>query len=98
MQEFDSKNRILAVGDGSNDINMISSANVGVGIIGDHSISSAKFADYGVGNFGQVINLVFVFGRESYRKNCNVVLYNFLKNFMITLPQIWLGFFNFFAG
>ncbi len=40
LQEYNLNNRILAVGDGANDLNMIASANVGVGIIGENGIIS----------------------------------------------------------
>lgn len=37
-------------------------------------------------------------GRESYRKNSRLVLYNFFKNMMLVLPQFWYGFTNGFSG
>ncbi len=86
LQEYNEKNRVLAVGDGYNDINMLASANIGIAIKEKENDQSSKFADYSVGDFSQVINLIFVFGRECYRKNSQVVIYNFSKNFLITFP------------
>lgn len=42
--------------------------------------------------------LLFDFGRESYRKNSELVLYNFYKNLLLVLPQWWFGLLNGFSG
>ena len=38
----------LAIGDGSNDVNMIQQAHIGVGIYGKEGNQAACFADYAV--------------------------------------------------
>jgi phospholipid-transporting ATPase len=40
---------MLAVGDGANDVNMISSADVGVGISGLEGQQASRAADYAIG-------------------------------------------------
>ena len=43
------KNQItLAIGDGANDVNMIESAHVGIGIMGKEGNQAASFADFAV--------------------------------------------------
>ena len=37
---------------------------------------------------------MFYFGRESYRKNGEVILYCFLKSMLFVLPRFWYGFFS----
>jgi phospholipid-transporting ATPase len=39
----------LAIGDGANDVNMITSANVGVGISGLEGQQAARSSDYSIG-------------------------------------------------
>jgi phospholipid-transporting ATPase len=39
----------LAIGDGANDVNMITSANVGIGISGKEGQQAARSADYIIG-------------------------------------------------
>ena len=39
----------LAIGDGGNDVSMIQTANVGVGIIGKEGLQAARAADYSIG-------------------------------------------------
>ena len=33
-------------------------------------------------------------GRESYRKNSQLILFNFYKNLILSLPQFWYGLYN----
>lgn len=90
----------LAVGDGANDVNMIIEANVGVGIKGVEGNQAAATADYSIGEFKMLRRLVFMYGRECYRKNSHLVLFNFWKNALLVLPQLWyaLIYANFTGG
>ena len=88
----------LAIGDGANDVNMITTANIGIGIMGVEGLQAARASDYCIGEFQFLKRLLFVHGRESYRKNSFIVCYNFYKNFLFVLPQFWLGFVNYFSG
>lgn len=81
--------RTLAIGDGANDVNMIIEAHVGVGISGVEGQQASKSADYAIGEFRHLKRLLFVHGRESYRKNSVMVLYNFWKNALLVLTQLW---------
>jgi len=81
--------RTLAIGDGANDVNMIIEAHVGVGISGVEGQQASKSADYAIGEFKHLKRLLFVHGRESYRKNSVMVLYNFWKNAILVLTQLW---------
>lgn len=88
----------LAIGDGANDVNMITSANIGIGITGVEGKQAARASDYAIGEFQFLKRLLFVHGRESYRKNSFVVCYNFYKNFLFVIPQFILGFESLFGG
>jgi P-type E1-E2 ATPase len=52
----------LAVGDGANDVNMIQTANIGVGIMGKEGNQAAQFSDYAIPNFQGINRLVFYHG------------------------------------
>ena len=88
----------LAIGDGANDVNMITSANIGIGIIGVEGKQAARASDYAIGQFQFIKRLLFIHGRESYRKNSFIVVYNFYKNFLFVIPQFILGFESLFGG
>jgi len=79
----------LAIGDGANDVNMITAANVGVGILGKEGAQAARASDYAISEFRFLRRLMFYFGRESYRKNSLLIFFNFYKNVMLVLPHIW---------
>ena len=88
----------LAIGDGANDVNMITAANIGIGIIGVEGRQAARASDYAISQFQYLKRLLFVHGRESYRKNSFIVCYNFYKNVLFVIPHFWFGFVSFFSG
>ena len=88
----------LAIGDGANDVNMILQAHVGVGILGKEGQQAARSADYAIGQFKFLKPLMFVHGREAYRRNSLLVLYNFYKNVLYITVQYYFGFFSAFSG
>ena len=65
----------LAIGDGSNDVNMLNVAHVGIGIRGREGLQAARASDYSIAKFCYLKNLLFYHGRESYRRNGYLVLY-----------------------
>jgi phospholipid-transporting ATPase len=57
------KNAItLAIGDGANDVNMIDSAHVGVGIMGKEGNQAASFADFAINQYSDLRRLLFWHG------------------------------------
>jgi len=88
----------LAIGDGANDVYMITAANVGVGIRGVEGQQAARASDFAIGEFKILRRLLYVHGREAYRRNSYLILYNFYKNICLVLPQFWFGFVSCFSG
>ncbi|EGR31814.1 phospholipid-translocating p-type flippase family protein, putative [Ichthyophthirius multifiliis] len=84
--------RTLAIGDGANDVNMITEAHVGVGIKGLEGMQAARSSDYAIGEFKLLKRLLLYHGRECYRRNSITILYNFYKNVMSLTPMLFLGF------
>lgn len=83
--------RTLAIGDGANDVNMITEAHVGLGIKGVEGQQAARSSDFAIGEFQHLRRLLFYYGRDSYRKNAVLVAYCFYKNIVLVLPQFWYG-------
>jgi len=77
---------------------MITAAHVGVGISGLEGQQAARSADYAIGQFKFLKNLLFTHGREAYRRNAFLVCYIFYKNIVFVLPQFWFGFSSAFGG
>ena len=88
----------LAVGDGANDVPMIQSAHVGVGISGMEGQQAANSADYAIGQFRFLHRLLFVHGRSNYSKLARVINYFFYKNAILVMTQFWFCIFNRFTG
>jgi phospholipid-transporting ATPase len=77
---------------------MITAAHVGIGIKGVEGQQAARSSDYAIGEFKILKRLLFNYGREYYRKNSNIILYNFFKNIVLVMPVFWMGIFMVFSG
>ena len=93
-----SKKVCLAIGDGANDVGMITEANIGIGIHGLEGSEASRASDYSINNFYHLQKLLLYHGRESYRKNSYYIIYNFYKNIIFVSPMIYFGFLNIFSG
>lgn len=81
----------LAIGDGANDVNMINSAHVGVGVRGIEGSQATRAADYVISEFKLLRRLITFYGINFYHKNSNVMLYTLYKNILATLPNLIYG-------
>ncbi len=54
----------LAIGDGANDVNMIESAHVGIGIMGKEGNQAASFADFAVNQYNDLRRLLLWHGNN----------------------------------
>lgn len=88
----------LSIGDGANDVNMITQAHVGVGILGKEGQQAARSADYAIGQFKFLKPLMFIHGREANRRNSFLVLYTFYKNVLYISAQYVFAFWSCFSG
>ncbi|XP_027623930.1 phospholipid-transporting ATPase IC isoform X3 [Tupaia chinensis] len=84
----------LAIGDGANDVNMIKTAHIGVGISGQEGMQAVMSSDYSFAQFRYLQRLLLVHGRWSYIRMCKFLRYFFYKNFAFTLAHFWYSFFN----
>ena len=88
----------LAIGDGANDVAMIQTADVGVGIAGEEGRQAVMSSDYGIGQFRYLTRLLLVHGRWSYKRLAEMVPCFFYKNVVFTLTLFWYNIFNNFDG
>ena len=88
----------LAIGDGSNDVNMIKIAHVGIGISGREGSQAANSADYSVSQFSDLYRLLFVHGRWNYKRTRLFISIFLYKNFSFALTQFWFGITCGFSG
>ncbi|KAK6463093.1 putative phospholipid-transporting ATPase [Scheffersomyces coipomensis] len=77
----------LAIGDGANDIAMIQSADIGVGITGKEGLQAARSSDYAIAQFRFLLKLLLVNGRYNYVRTSKFVLCTFYKELLFYLTQ-----------
>ena len=88
----------LAIGDGANDVPMIKAAHVGVGISGQEGLQAVMASDYAIAQFRFLQELLLIHGAWNYRRISVMVLYYFYKNCMVSMTQIFYGFFCGMSG
>ena len=67
VRRHESRAITLAIGDGANDVSMIQTAHVGVGINGQEGVQAVNSADYAIAQFRFLKNLLLVHGRWNYK-------------------------------
>lgn len=73
---------MLSIGDGANDVAMITEADVGCGIQGHEGKQAARASDFAFGQFKMLKPLLMMHGRENYRRNSDLVCWTFYKNML----------------
>ncbi|KAM7237957.1 hypothetical protein CapIbe_010915 [Capra ibex] len=91
----------LAIGDGANDVGMIQTAHVGVGISGNEGMLATNNSDYAIAQFSYLEKLLLVHGAWNYFRVTKCILYCFYKNVVLyiieiftSLPPFTLGIFE----
>lgn len=93
------KNKVtLAIGDGANDIAMIQSADVGIGITGKEGLQAARTSDYSIAQFRYLSKLLLVHGRYNYIRTSKFVLCTFYKELLFYLSQLIYQKYTLFTG
>ncbi|KAL0489753.1 phospholipid-transporting ATPase [Acrasis kona] len=88
----------LAIGDGANDVGMIRTAHLGVGIIGQEGRQASNASDYSFAQFKYLSRLLLVHGRWNYRRISKVILFSIYKSIAVNFMQVWFFLFNGASG
>ncbi|GAU88520.1 hypothetical protein RvY_01206 [Ramazzottius varieornatus] len=92
------KDITLAIGDGANDVAMIQTAHIGVGISGKEGMQAVCASDYAIGQFRFLQKLLFVHGAWSYERISKLILYCYYKNITLYVMQFYFTLGNGFSG
>ncbi|GJQ77455.1 hypothetical protein Trydic_g20852 [Trypoxylus dichotomus] len=92
------KMRTLAIGDGANDVSMIQTADVGIGISGQEGMQAVMASDFALPRFKFLERFLLVHGHWSYHRLSNMVLYFFYKNAAFVFLLFWYQLFSGFSG
>ncbi|XP_070764399.1 phospholipid-transporting ATPase IC [Enoplosus armatus] len=88
----------MSIGDGANDVNMIKTSHVGVGIAGVEGGQAVQNADFALSQFRFLQRLLLVHGRWSYRRISLFLRYFLFKTCGFALVHVWFGFVNGFSA
>jgi phospholipid-transporting ATPase len=79
----------LSIGDGANDVPMIQSAHIGIGISGQEGMQAVNSSDYALGQFRFLSTLLLAHGRWNYDRVAGLTLYTFYKNIVYCASMFW---------
>jgi hypothetical protein len=88
--------RILAIGDGANDVGMIRESHCGIAVYGREGSQAVAASDFAVDRFACLRRLLLVHGAWCFTRTSELILYTFMHNcayvFVILYHQIFNGF------
>ncbi|XP_015433968.1 PREDICTED: probable phospholipid-transporting ATPase VD isoform X2 [Dufourea novaeangliae] len=90
--------RTLAIGDGANDVSMIQTADVGVGISGHEGTQAVMAADFAISRFSMLSRLLLLHGHWCYDRLSRMILYFFYKNATFVFLVFWFQMYCGFTG
>ncbi|KAJ1768277.1 putative aminophospholipid-translocase [Coemansia sp. RSA 1813] len=96
IQKFTRK-RVLAVGDGGNDVSMIQAANVGVGLVGKEGKQASLAADFSINQFSFLARLLMWHGRNSYKRSAKLAQFVIHRGLIISIMQVVFSALFYFA-
>ena len=86
LQRF-TKFRVCAIGDGGNDVGMIQSSHVGIGIEGKEGKQASLAADFSITEFKHVLPLILWHGRLSYLRTARLSHFIFHRGLVYAVIQ-----------
>ncbi|CAF0851825.1 unnamed protein product [Rotaria sordida] len=83
----DNRVRVCAIGDGGNDVSMIQSAHVGIGIVGKEGKQASLAADFSINQFSYLSRLLFIHGRYNYKRAAALSQFIIHRGIILTVMQ-----------
>ena len=92
------KHRILAIGDGANDVGMIRESHCGVAVYGREGSQAVAAGDFAVDRFECLRRLLLVHGAWCFTRTSELILYTFMHNCAFVFVVFYHQVFNGFSG
>ncbi|KAK3100160.1 hypothetical protein FSP39_015575 [Pinctada imbricata] len=92
------KKLTLAIGDGANDVSMIHTADIGVGISGQEGMQAVMASDFAICRFNFLQRLLLVHGHWSYCRLARFSAFMFYKSLVVVFSYFWYQPFSHFSG
>lgn len=81
--------KTLGIGDGGNDVGMILTADVGVGIVGKEGKQAALASDFSILKFKHLTNLLLWHGRNSYKRGAVMAQFVIHRGLIMSILQMY---------
>ncbi|UKJ90694.2 cation transporting ATPase [Theileria orientalis] len=81
------KQIVCCIGDGDNDVPMITEANVGIGIVGKEGLQASLSSDYSLVEFSHLKRLLLWHGRNSYKRSSKMSQFLMHRGVIISVMQ-----------
>ncbi|CAF1092643.1 unnamed protein product [Adineta steineri] len=92
------KHRILAIGDGANDVGMIRESHCGIAVFGREGSQAVAAGDFAVDRFECLRYLLLVHGAWCFTRTSELILYTFMHNCQYVLVIFYHQIFNGYSG
>ncbi|UYV75699.1 ATP10B [Cordylochernes scorpioides] len=89
---------VCGPGDGANDVSMLQTADIGIGISGQEGLQAVMASDFALTRFCHLKKLLLVHGHWNYDRLTSVILYFFYKNSSVIYTIFWFQIFCGFSG
>lgn len=89
---------VVSVGDGANDVAMIQTANVGIGLVGREGSQAVRASDISVLKFRDLTRLMLYHGAYSYQRSSVIAQLSFFKSWAFCFAQVMYAGYTGFAG
>lgn len=89
---------VLTIGDGGNDVSMIRASDIGIGITGANGDLASNASDFSIEKFSHLERLLLVHGRYSYYRTAWLTQFCFYKSLLFCLIQVLFMTQNSFSG
>ena len=78
---------VMAVGDGGNDVSMIQCSSVGVGIVGKEGMQASRAADFSITQYHYLRRLLTVHGINNFSRSWTITFYSLYKSVVLCACQ-----------
>ncbi|XP_055894088.1 phospholipid-transporting ATPase VB-like [Biomphalaria glabrata] len=92
------KKLTLSIGDGANDVSMIQTADIGVGISGQEGMQAVMASDFAISKFKFLERLLLVHGHWNHERLARFAAIMFYKSLLSVFVLFWFQFFSGFSG
>merc|ERR1719478_912644 len=91
VRDRDASTITLAIGDGANDVPMISGAHLGIAVRGKEGAQAVQVSDVAVSQFRFLVPLLLCHGRRAYRRIALYLCYYLYKNVALLMGDVvWM--------